>query len=145
MFKALRLAISFLCAYGLLLFPSAAATKTAFPVGQEYTFYCFSTSSQAEIVTCPPAFAAVYKYVLLDCLTGESTVYDSGERDADGIIEEYGAQVKFCECLTDSMNYYCYSPALGEGVTLNGYEINLHIAQKKSQTAVGTPLIFGGF
>ena len=42
-------------------------------------------------------------------------------------------------------NYYLYSEKLGEGIALGGYVVNLHIAVRGERTAVGTPMIFGGF
>lgn len=157
MFKLLRLTLKFILVGGLLLLPAAAGTKTAFTVGDTYTFYCDSASSQARTVTCSPAYAPIYKYILSSSLTGESTVYKTAsaaetaeteeiaEITPSTIMESFDAELLFSETACGVVNYYCYSPLLGEGVSLGGYLVNLHVAQSQTSTAVGTPLIFGGF
>ena len=145
MFRVVRLAALLVIAVILVLFPALSQTHTAFAAEGNYTFYLYSPSSQAKIVTCPSAFAAVYKFFHQADLTGESVVYKNA--DAQALQEKYLAKTLFSETVGDTVNYYCYSPALGAGVTLSVREVNLHLAVNTTngRTAVGTPLIFGGF
>ena len=81
-------------------------------------------------------------YKLFTPVAGESARY-AGDR-CEGIREQFSARLLFTEEVCGVVNYYLYSPRLGEGVVLNGFLVNLHIAVGEEQTAVGTPLIFGG-
>ena len=45
----------------------------------------------------------------------------------------------------DIVNYYCFSPQLESQIEIGEYTVNLHVAQSQTTTAVGTPIIFGGF
>ena len=74
---------------------------------------------------------------------GESAVFQ-GDR-AEELLRAYRARVLFIEEAAGTVSYYCHSPLLGEGLLLNGEEVNLHIAAGREQTAAGTPLLFGGF
>ncbi len=146
MFKTLRLIANGLCAWALMFVPAAMQTHTAFASGKEYTFYCGTASSQAAIVTCKPAFAAFYKYFLGDAVKGESTVYAAGEVSAAEILASFEAELLFTETAGGTTSYYCYAEALGAPVEIGPYAVNLHVAVGAAgETAVGTPLIFGGF
>ena len=59
--------------------------------------------------------------------------------------EKYRAELLFTEESCGVVNYYMYSPLLGNCVFLNGYAVNLHVAVGAEQTAAGTPLVFGGY
>ena len=109
-----------------------------FTGGYGYELYC-GTSSAEIIRTDAPA---AVKLVRFD-IRGESVRYE-GDRFAE-LQKEFSAEVRFTERAGGVVNYYLYSPKLKSGVVLEGREINLHIAVSETQTAVGTPLIFGGF
>lgn len=74
---------------------------------------------------------------------GESVRYDGDKKDA--LIARFCAKVLFTEEACGVVNYYCYSPLLRGGVRIYGRLVNLHIALSGEQTAVGSPLILGGF
>ena len=145
MFRALRMGINMICCYFILSLPAIAATKTAFEPEGMYTFYCNSASSQAKIVRCYSGCAVFYKYILGDCLTGESVTYRDGG-SVESVLEEYAAAVLFEEDVDGVTNYYCYSSAFPYETELYGERVNLHIAIDASgAVSLGTPLIFGGF
>lgn len=110
-----------------------------FESGLSYAVYSSANSSFGFVQTDSPAIAKL----TLGETSGESTVY-AGDA-ADELRERFQAEVLFCETACGIVNEYCYSPLLGEGILLNGYTVNLHIARGEGYTAVGTPLIFGGF
>ncbi len=118
---------------------------TTFQTGKSYVFYKYSQSSQAEVVTCQPAFAPVYKYLFQSAITGESTAYNKEDTTAEEIAEKYQAKLLFSEKVNHTTNYYYYSPLLGDGVDVGGAVVNLHIADGVVKIVVGTPLIFGGY
>lgn len=146
MFKFIRLTASFVCALALMSLPSAMQTQTAFEMGESYVFYTHSSSSQAKMITCStPALVPVYKYLLKSSLTGESTRYCVQQYSAEELIEKYQAEILWTEEVDGIINYYCFSPQLESQIEIGEYTVNLHVAQSQTTTAVGTPIIFGGF
>ncbi len=109
----------------------------SFSGGESYTL-SLGQSSSARMVTMetPPL-------VLPPEVRGESTVYEGS--CAEEFLAAYRARVLFTEEAAGTVSCYCYSPYLGEGILLNGVCVNLHIAEGEGRTAVGTPVIFGGF
>lgn len=146
MFRTLRLAIGGLCAGVLLFLPVATHADTCFEPGEEYTFYCGSASSQAQTFVCRGEIAVYYRYFLGDSIRGESTVYADDGPSAAEILASFEARLCFSERVAGTTGYYCYSAKLGEAVQINGYAVNLHVVVRADgATAVGTPLVFGGF
>lgn len=78
---------------------------------------------------------------------GESVRFTAvnGQETAEQIIERYRASIRFCESVCGTVSYYCYSPRLQGGLTVNGVKVNLHVAVKDGDCVVGSPMIFGGF
>ena len=81
---------------------------------------------------------------------GESvcfTLMQEKEAFARSLVEDYGGKILFTEGVSGTVSYYAYVPAWGQGITLYGKRINLHIAisEEEGRCAVGTPIIFGGF
>lgn len=108
----------------------------SFAMGNSYTYY-YGTNSSALMST-------VTEFTWKGSgVCGESVVY-SGTVDRE-LLERYRATVLFSEEVCDVVNYYCYSPLFSSSIFLCGEAVNLHIAVGHEQTAVGTPLIFGGF
>lgn len=68
----------------------------------------------------------------------------TGDR-AEELISRFRAKILFTEEAAGVVNYYCYSPLLKNTVLIGGKTVNLHIACSGSETAAGTPVIFGGF
>lgn len=61
------------------------------------------------------------------------------------ILKEYNAVLVSVENACGVISYYAFSPALYQGVVIEGEKVNLHIAVRKTEVAVGSPIIFGGF
>ena len=108
-----------------------------FAGGSGYEFSGGASSSAGITVAENPVL-----YKLFTPVAGESARY-AGDR-CEEIWEQFSARLLFTEEACGVVNYYLYSPRLGAGVVLNGFLVNLHIAVGEGQTAVGTPLIFGG-
>ena len=81
-------------------------------------------------------------YKLLTPVAGESVRY-AGDR-YEALKAQFGAELCFTEEACGVKNYYLYAPRLGGGIRMGEHVINLHIAVSGSQTAVGSPVIFGG-
>ena len=126
--------LAVLCA----LFGCLLRRLPVFEEGECYEFY--RGTSSAEIV---PSDFPVRDKLLLGPVRGESVRY-AGDR-AEELIGRFRATLLFTEEAAGVVNYYLYSPALGEAVLLRGMPVNLHIAVSERGTAAGTPLIFGGF
>ena len=136
-FKGVKLALTLLlCALSAaMLFVLRHAP--AFSGGETYTLSLGANSSAQMLTLKTPPF------VLPQNVKGESTVYE-GDR-AQHLLTAFRARVLFTEEAANTVSYYCFSPFLGEGLKLNGAYVNLHIAVGEGRTAVGTPVIFGGF
>lgn len=108
-----------------------------FSGGEGYEFSAGASSSAGIVRADDPVL-----YKLFTPVAGESARYAGNRYEA--LREAFSAQLLFTEEACGVVNYYLYSPRLGGGVMLGGYLVNLHIAVSAEQTAVGTPLIFGG-
>ncbi len=120
-----------------LVFLYALYSSPVFGSGERYEFYkgtssdeIFCSRTPLGKLTCPN-------------VKGECAFY-AGDR-VEEIRSEFEAEILFIEESAGTVNYYCYSPALENGVLLNGYTVNLHIAYSGERTAAGTPIIFGGY
>ena len=122
------------CAVFLLLVLHAPV----FQGGSGYEVYYGESSSCLMKRTDAPLFTK-----LAGGVRGESARY-AGDRYEE-IKARFHAELLFEEETDGTVNKYLYSPDLGGGVMLEGYLVNLHIALRAEETAVGTPLIFGGY
>ena len=109
-----------------------------FQEGKAYELYLAPSSSSLTVETKSPVLDKLFLPV-----KGESVRYDGDKKEE--LLTRFHAEILFTEEAAGVTNYYCFSPFLGGGVLLFGEKVNLHIALSNSQTAVGTPLIFGGF
>lgn len=122
------------CAAGAVLLLHAPV----FEEGKGYELYLAPSSSALTLSSGDPV-----KDKLFSSVKGESVRYDGDKKNE--LMTRFRAKVLFTEEAAGVTNYYCYSPLLKESVLLNGQRVNLHIAVSSSQTAAGTPMIFGGF
>lgn len=104
-----------------------------------YGYELYTGSSSGLVVRTETPFSDKLKFHA----KGESVRYN-GDRSKE-LIEVFRGRLQFTEETCGVKNYYLYSPFLKVGVFVNGKYVNLHIAVNAEQTAVGTPLIFGGF
>lgn len=120
-----------------LLFVYALTSVSAFPDGERYEYYK-GTSSEETVLSRSPL-----DKLFLSGISGESVRY-TGDR-AEELISRFRAEILFTEETAGVINYYCYSPAFKNAVHIGNETVNLHIATSGSETAAGTPIIFGGF
>lgn len=109
-----------------------------FEKGEGYELYVGSSSAPVLVTEDP-----LGEKLRMGLISGESVRY--GTDCAEELIARFRAKLLFTENVCGVTNYYLSSPLLGEGVELKGEFVNLHIAVREGRTAVGTPLIFGGF
>ena len=126
-------ALSFLCARACKL-KETQGTRT---------FYLQSPSSCARQTEQLKLFEVFF-------VQGESVRFCVAEEEkmetlARDILKEYNAVLVCEEEACGVISYYAFSPNLYQGVQINGKKVNLHIAVKKGEVAVGSPIIFGGF
>lgn len=132
---------SFIAVFVLLFSFALGGGATVFEEGESYTFYCGSVSSQAQIVVCNKN-AGFAKFFLSD-VEGESTVYT--DASVSSLEKKYFAELLFFESCGDVVNYYYSSPCFSSFVEVDGYKVNMHIAERKDSVCIGTPIIFGGY
>lgn len=126
-------AIAAFCAF----FAYALHRSPVFAAGEGYEVYGGASSSALVTRTENP-----FLHKLTAQSAGESVRYSSDCYEE--LKTQYGAELLFTEESCGVKNYYLYSPCFSDCVRLNGYCVNLHIAVRGEQTAVGSPLIFGG-
>lgn len=119
-------------------FAFALTRLPAFARGEGYEVYAAASSSAEISRTDTPLY-----FKLTRPTAGESVRYQGNYYES--LKEYYSAELVFEEEAAGVHNYYLFSPKLGAPVDLGGKLINLHIAVSGEQTAVGTPLIFGGY
>ena len=130
--------IIFLCVISAV-FALALHSAPAFNRGEGYEISLGTSSSAEQIVTENPLLVKM----LCAGEKGESVRYE-GDRYEE-LKSSFDAELLFTETEGGVTNYYLYSKKLGGGIALGGYLVNLHIAVRENRTAVGTPIIFGGF
>ena len=70
---------------------------------------------------------------------------ESEETLVSEILSAYNGEICFLEDVGETRSYYCKVEDWGNGITLYGQKINLHVAVNKNVCVVGTPIIFDGF
>lgn len=138
--KAAALLKCILClmlALGCGLFARAVLASPVFEGGTGYELYLSDSAGEIRLTETPA------RDKLFLAVTGESVRYE-GDLSQE-LMEKFAAKLVFCEKVGQTVNYYLYSPKLGEGIALPEGAVNLHIAVRGNVTAAGTPLIFGGF
>lgn len=131
--------VVFICIFSCLAF---CGNTTLFEMGDYYVFYINSASSSAEIVTVTENVN--YTKLTLKNLSGESTFY-TDFYDAESLIEKYNGEIIKIETVGEITNYYLYSAKFNNDIILFKNKVNLHIAVTKNGTAIGSPIIFGGY
>ncbi len=139
---ALKIASALIFAAILLAALCVLPVRTAFAGSSSYKFFVGDTSKDCRVITANPRSALLTRLTLTG-VCGECAVYPP-DYDYENLMKDLGAEVVFCEELSDSVNYYC-TARLPYRVELYGREINLHICVKEDGIAAGTPIIFGGY
>ncbi len=137
LYTAFVLSLCLLFGGGMYAMNCISLKKTA----GERVFYLNSASSQGLI-------KKELRFRDLPRICGESVcfIHQTNAQDlALQIFKDYGAEVAFVERVGDVISYYGHADGLGEGLCLDGYVVNLHVAVTNERCVVGTPIIFGGF
>ena len=107
------------------------------------TFYVYAPSSKACVRTSLSISEMLF--VTGECVEKECSSVAVAKEYAKDIVNKYRAVVLFEEEVDGIKSLYAYAEGLGNGVTVYGKCVNLHIAVKNNRCAVGTPMIFGGY
>ena len=107
------------------------------------TFFVYAPSSKACVRTSLSISEMLF--VTGECVEKECSSVEVAKAYAKTIVERYRAVVLFEEEIDGIKCLYAYAEGLGNGVTVYGKRVNLHIAVKNNRCAVGTPMIFGGY
>ena len=108
-----------------------------------HTFYLYSKSSNAKIVTLTEDKSYYFLY-FKNSLKGESVIFYNQEK-VKNLIDGLSAKKIFCEKGEDFNCEYYYSTKIDDFVILNGQKINLQVCYQKDYIAVGTPIVFGSY
>ncbi|MDE6586372.1 MAG: hypothetical protein K2K80_06815 [Clostridia bacterium] len=138
--RAVKLTILSIIAIALLACVCVLHNRLCFDGGENYTFYCGTSSKDCKVVTAQ--YSAAAERLLLKNVCGESIEADF--HGLESILEKYDGKVVFEEEFSDGVNYYC-SANLPYSVYLNGQEINLHVCVRGDRAKIGSPIIFGGY
>lgn len=138
--RFLKLSLATLSAALIVFSIAALPRKICFEGGENYIFYCGTSSSDCKAVRAGKN--AKFTRIFLTNVCGESTEFK--ELDIDGFLSHVGGQIIFSESAAGITNYYC-SARLPYSVTMDGAEVNLHIAVCENSVKVGSPIIFGGY
>lgn len=76
-------------------------------------------------------------------IKGESCTVENG--CAAQIIKDLGAELLFTEQTEEGVSYYCFWERSPYGEILRGKKVNLHVFEGKTQTKIGSPIIYGSF
>ena len=108
-----------------------------------HTFYLYSKSSNAKIVTLTEDKAYYFTY-FKNSIKGESVIFYNEEKVIK-LISDLSAKKMFCE---NGENFHCeyyYTDKIDDYVILNGEKINLHVCYLEDYISVGTPIVFGSY
>lgn len=138
--RFIKLSITALSAALIIFAISALPPKICFNGGFNYVFYCGTSSADCKVVRADDN--AKLTRLFLNDVCGEGAEFK--ELDIDDFLSDIGGEIIFSESAAGITNYYC-SANLPYSVTVDGVEINLHIAVCEDSVKVGTPIIFGGY
>ena len=139
-FAKTLLAVGFSCFFCFIVFFNNTALLSK--LDGERTFYLYSPSSQATIITAyTPATAPFVR--------GESVRFARNGADESTLLQtlvnEYGASLVAVEKTDGVTSYYLHTSKWFNGVMVGGASVNLHLAVGDEYCVVGTPIIFGGY
>lgn len=144
-FIKLTLAVAFSLAC-LFCVKSAHLSRLSFLQG-ERAYYLDSLSSQSLVKTKLTAWDLFRVQGESVCFEIKEEKGEKGEKEAfaRSLVAKLDGEILFIEEIAGTRSYYAYVPKWGQGITLYGKQVNLHIALSEENCKVGTPIIFGGF
>ncbi|MDR3317867.1 MAG: hypothetical protein LBS99_00325 [Clostridiales bacterium] len=102
------------------------------------------SNGAGTIVSCDIKDAARVRQ-RLKTVDGESVTFGGSASDLNIIVKKFSADIIRREDIGGILIYYCFSPALGNGLNLDGAEINMQLAYSNGRVTAGTPLILGSY
>lgn len=111
--------------------------------GESYTFYVGQNSSNCQIITVGLTEAKACKKNLKN-LCGES--FQTADKQlVDSEILRLDCTLCFSEVIGDILTSYYYSPKIFNYETINGYKVNVQVANNLGLYTLASPLIWGSF
>ncbi len=109
----------------------------------KYVFYT-KTSVSTDFVYANSSNAQKIKKSL-DCICGESVVFEYDEQTLNDCLNKYKAKKLFTESGTDFKTTYYYSNKIPFYELIGGVKVNLQVAYSGEYCQIGSPMIYGGF
>lgn len=138
--RLIKLSATVFSAFLIILATAALPQKICFEGGENYVFFCGTSSSDCRTVRADKS-AGVMRLVLKD-VCGESAEFP--DIDLGAFLKKMDGKILFSETAAGITNYYC-SARLPYSVIIDGNVVNLHIAVSERGVKVGSPIIFGGY
>lgn len=137
MFKKIAVALSASFIFGTIIFTYCTPLFQDFT--DEYTVYFISASSTGKEEKVSENEFPIFSVL------GESFSFTNGKYSVSEIFAAFSARLIFTESVSEGVSYYAYSDEITRYKLLGDKKINLHVFVGKSQTTVGSPIIFGSF
>lgn len=138
MFK--KILVFILCLIFIGTFFITQKTPLFYRYGDTFELYLEKGGSLAHFVTVKKEEYAFYNNV-----TGESCVLLNNDLPVPKIFEDFNSKIIFVETLEEGVSYYGYSNDIKYVQYINGKKVNLHVFKGKTQTKIGSPIIYGSF
>lgn len=138
MFKKLIVAIVCLATILLCAFVSNRPVFEKF--SSEFIVYLSKNSSNANFIN-----SSKLNYPFISNRFGECFSSSNNEVDIQNIINEFSAQLVFCESTDYGESYYFYSKEIKYLQLINGNKVNLHIFVGKDKIKIGSPIIYDSY
>ena len=149
--KGLAVFILFACAFCYLGYSFLNPSPLFKCESGVYSFYLYSQSSNAQIVTVN-AVEAGERAKGLQNIKGEGVFFDYQTNDRvyclniiNNEIKGKKARLVFCETGDWGESYYYYTERISNFCIVNGERVNLHVVIGENSASIGSPLIFGSF
>lgn len=144
----LRVCISVVLALACCLCVKLAHFSRFADIHGERVYFLDRTSSQG-LQTSSLSFWDITR-VKGECVCTTISDYVGGryltrEEIVKEIVQNYNAELLFCEEVNGIISYYAYTRDWSDGIYLYGRKVNLHVAIGEENLAVGAPIIFGGY
>lgn len=138
--RAIKLSVLIFLAAAVAAAVSVFPQRLCFKGGENYTFYCGTSSADCREVVASGNAAAVRLGLKNVC--GEAVEYKNF--DLDAFLKSVNGKIAFTEEMSDSVNYYCTAD-LPYSVNIKGHKINLHVCVRGNTAKTASPIIFGGY
>ena len=138
----------FFCGIYLNLQTNKFLKQNCFFKNGTYTYYLYSSSSNAKIINCDIRQKAKVNSL---CVKGESLYlpFQNGESAVNEyiglLLEVYNAKKQVVESGVFGNGEYYYSNKIPFFVIIGGKRVNVHVVKNTSGITIGSPIIFASF